>query len=135
MERSPELKAAMLKYYDAMSRGDASVIDRLISKQRDLIVIGTDPKEWWTESDAIDRVVEGQAQAGLKVIPGNIEAFREGSVGWVADRAKFVLPDGKETPVRSTAVFHQEGGEWKLIQAHASVGVPNEELLGAKLDS
>lgn len=135
MERSPELKAAMLKYYEAVSRGDAGLMDRLLSTQRDLVVIGTDAKEWWTEPAAIDRVLEGQAQAGLKVLPGDIEAFSEGSVGWVADRAKFVLADGKETPVRSTAVFHQEGGEWKLIQAHTSVGVPNEELLGAKLDS
>jgi hypothetical protein len=45
------------------------------------------------------------------------------------------LPNGKSFSPRWSAVFHQEGGEWKLVQMHASelhasVGIPNEELLG-----
>ena len=41
-----------------------------------------------------------------------------------------ILEDGTEIPTRSTAVFHREDGEWKMVQGHKSVGVSNEELFG-----
>jgi hypothetical protein len=31
--------------------------------------------------------------------------------------------------VRLTGVVHQEDGEWKAVQNHASIGVPNEHML------
>lgn len=36
---------------------------------------------------------------------------------------------GKRVPVRMTAVLHQEDGEWKAVQTHASIGVPNDRML------
>ncbi len=71
--------------------------------------------------------------AGIKLQPTNPQCYGEGSVGWCADRARFTLPDGTEQPVRLTAVFHQEGGDWKLVQSHASFGVRNAESIGADL--
>jgi hypothetical protein len=38
------------------------------------------------------------------------------------------LPDGQVVPFRLTAVFHREGQAWRMVQAHFSVGVPNERL-------
>lgn len=63
-------------------------------------------------------------------MPGQLQAYREGSVGWVIDRASFQLPDGTEVPFRNSAVFLQENGEWKVVHVHASIGVRNEELFG-----
>ena len=40
-------------------------------------------------------------------------------------RAALILTDGTEASFRWTAVFRQEGGEWKMIQGHASIGVAN----------
>ena len=37
--------------------------------------------------------------------------------------------DGKRAPVRITAVLHQEDGDWKAVQTHASIGVPNDRML------
>jgi len=134
MEQSPELKALMLRFYEAVSRGDAAFMERFLSKHGDVLVIGTDPNEWWADPTTITQTLQAQAQAGIQAVAGDLHAYREGSVGWVADRAKFVLPDGTEAPFRWTAVFHQEDGEWKLVQGHASVGVPNEEVLGTDLN-
>jgi hypothetical protein len=36
-------------------------------------------------------------------------------------------------PARRTAFFHKEGGEWKIVHAHSSIGVANEEMLGKEL--
>ena len=41
------------------------------------------------------------------------------------------MEDGRKILTHWTAVYHHEDGEWKMIQAHLSVGVPNEELFGA----
>ena len=60
--------------------------------------------------------------------PGDIQAFREGSVGWVAGRGYFEM-EGKRVPVRITAVLHQEDGEWKAVQTHSSIGVPNDRMM------
>ena len=66
-------------------------------------------------------------------VPGDPQVFREGSVGWVADRATFKLPDGTERPVRITVVLHKENGEWKIVHVHGSFGIPNEEAFGQEL--
>jgi ketosteroid isomerase-like protein len=66
----------------------------------------------------------------IEVSPRNLEAFVEGSVGWVSGWVVWILGDGREVPTRWTAVFHREGDDWKMVQAHTSVGVPNEKLFG-----
>ena len=38
-----------------------------------------------------------------------------------------------KVPFRITAVFHREGGGWKLVQEHASVAQTNEESLGVEI--
>ena len=43
------------------------------------------------------------------------------------------LPDGTEIPFRITGVYHQENGEWKVVQWHASIGISNEEAIGQEL--
>ncbi len=45
----------------------------------------------------------------------------------------FDFPDGTKIPFRLTAVFHQEDGEWKLVQSQTSVDGRNEDLMGHHL--
>ncbi|HEX5851126.1 MAG TPA: nuclear transport factor 2 family protein, partial [Rubrobacter sp.] len=59
-----------------------------------------------------------------------LDAFVEGTVGWASSRFSWRRTDDREIPMRWSAVFPREDGEWKLVQAHASVGVPNEEAFG-----
>jgi len=70
----------------------------------------------------------------LEVVHGAPHAYKEGSVGWISDRtAAWRLEDGTEVPFRLTAVFHKEDGDWKMVQAHTSVGVLNESTVGKAL--
>lgn len=135
MEQAPDLKEVMLRYYTAVSEGDTAFLEGILSSQGEVLIIGTDPEEWWTDPAAIKQALAAQAGAGIKLIAGELICRREGSVGWVADQAAFVLPDGGEMPFRFTAVFRQEGGEWKMVQAHASIGVPNEDVVGPDLEA
>ena len=129
MERSNELRDVWLGICTAMDSGDIATLARHLSSADDARAIGTDPNEWWSGS-RIHTVFREQMDAMGGRMPfraGDPEAFVEGSVGWVADQATFALPDG-DVPCRATAVLHREDGEWKLVQTHVSLGVPNEQL-------
>ena len=133
MQRSPEVAAATQKFYEALSTGDADTVTNLLSSADGTLLIGSDPDEWITDHAVIVDLFTAQVGAGVKVRSGDIQAYEEGSVGWIADRSTFVLPDGSEVPVRVTAVFHKEDGQWRMIQSHASIGVSNEEAIGTAL--
>ena len=136
MQRSDELKSIVLSLYQAASRGDVSFFEQNLSRDG-VTMIGTDPNEWWSGHAEVVRVYRAQSEelgGGINLTPGDdLEAYIEGSVGWTADRPSFQLPDGSRFPARVTFVFHQEDGQWKVVQAHFSVGVPNEEAFAQEL--
>ena len=43
--------------------------------------------------------------------------------------SRFLFPDGSLMQTRLTAVMRQEGGRWKLVHMHLSVGVPDEQVV------
>ena len=131
MERSEELRDLIRTTFDAYSRGDASFIDRHTSSQEGVRLIGSDPNEWFEGERAAEVLKQELQEGGVRVSSiGEVDAFVEGTVGWVSCRPVWTSDDGREIPTRWSAVFHQEDGEWKMVQAHTSVGVPNEELFG-----
>jgi ketosteroid isomerase-like protein len=131
MERSEELRDVIRSTFEAYSTGDASLIDRHTSSQDGVRLIGSDPYEWWEGERAAEVLKQEMQDSSVRVSSmGDIDAFVEGTVGWVSSRPVWTLEDGREIPTRWTAVFHQEEGEWKMVQAHTSVGVANEELFG-----
>jgi hypothetical protein len=135
MNPSDDLKNAILRFYESFTAGDVNIIEPILSRESSSLSIGTDPNEWWTGYDTIARVFKAQFQemGGVQMKAGDVKAFVEGTVGWVADRPIMRLPNGQEVMFRVTAVFHQEDGVWKMVQSHASVGVSNEEAIGKEL--
>jgi hypothetical protein len=47
MKPSNEVRNAVLGLYESMGMGDVGAIERLFSCQSGVLVIGTDPNEWW----------------------------------------------------------------------------------------
>ena len=135
MERAPELEQAMKDLYAAMGRGDGGFLRDFVSESDGVTMIATDPNEYWTDHGTITRVWAQQLDemGGLDIQPGELRAYRDGDVGWAADRPTIRMPDGSELPFRITAVYTRENGGWKLVQGHASIGVANEEALGQEL--
>ena len=56
----------------------------------------------------------------------------EGGVGWAAGRGWFDV-EGQRVAMRVTAVLHQEDGDWKTVQTHASIGVPDDRMFDPML--
>jgi ketosteroid isomerase-like protein len=139
MELSDELRDLTLRFYEATTTGDLSFFDRHVSHlEEGVVFVGTDPDEWWEAFEAFREAMRAQSEGmrGMRIVPGELQAHREGEVGWVVDRdASFELPDGTQIPFRSTLVFRREEGEWKLVHLHSSLGVRNEERFGEGVPS
>jgi ketosteroid isomerase-like protein len=130
LERSPEIEQVLRDRVDALARSDIDEIERRTSRDACALFIGSDASEWAEGHDEIMRGFRDLSPGGDRINVGldDVTAFREGSVGWAASRGYFES-DGKRVPVRSTAVFHQEDGEWKTVQVHVSIGVPDERIM------
>jgi ketosteroid isomerase-like protein len=130
-ERSPEIEQVLRDILDALVRSDVDEIGRRTSRDGCALSIGSDASEWAEGHDEIMRLFrESTPEGELGVTAGldDVKAFSEGSVGWAAGRGYFEM-GGSRVPVRLTAVLHQEDGDWKTVQSHASIGVPNEKML------
>jgi hypothetical protein len=127
MERSSDVANAIVGFYEAFGAGTAEAFDGIVSMDPDVMAIGTDPKERLDDREAW--------KAGFMNLPGvtmeagDVQGFRHESVGWIADRPTFTLPDGRRLRTRLTAVARKEDDRWKLLQLHVSVAVPDEIAL------
>ena len=135
MNRSKEITDAMKNFYDRWSAGDVSFINDFLSKQDDIVFVGTDPDEWWQGRDGIYKIWSTQFKemSGMTITSGRLSAYANGDVGWAIDNPKLRMPDGTQASLRMTCVFERESGDWRLVHGHASVGVPNEEVIGQEL--
>lgn len=137
LQESPELRDIFLRFYQAMEQGDATIALDLMSRDQGVLAIGTDPNEWWTDFAAIERAFTAQVSemrgAGIRFKPGNPQCYEEGNVGWGADQARILLPNGQQQAIRVTGVFRREGNNWKMVQSHTSIGMNNTDSLGIDL--
>jgi hypothetical protein len=137
MMRSAELRDLYVALSEAHSLADAAFIERHVSGQECVLSIGSDPNEWIEGEQVLEAFKRAlQEEEDVRSSPSEddfvreLDAFVEGTVGWAASRFRWRSKDGREIPMRWSAVFHREEGEWKMVQAHAFVGVPNEEVFG-----
>jgi hypothetical protein len=134
MQRCAELEELTRRLYEAVVQGDVAFFERHLSRGQTCVVIGTAPGEWWETYDAaIDRIRAQMAVAtgSVALTPGELRAYREGNVGWVADRPTFKLA-AVAKQCRHTSVLVQSDDQWQIVQHHFSIGVPNEQAFGTE---
>jgi hypothetical protein len=132
MKRSRELEDLTRGLYSAVSAGDVSFFERHLWQGEACVVIGTAPGEWWDSyEDALGAIRTQMAHAGnaIQLVPGEVCAFQEGSVGWIADRPTLTL-GSVAAPCRHTSVCVKQDGRWHIVQHHFSIGVSNEVVFG-----
>lgn len=132
MEPSDEVREIILDWFKAAVSGDASWRDRHVSREASLRIAGTDPGEWLS-GDTAYAFLKNEAEhltpdLNVKIDVAEAEAFVENEIAWGFALPTITLPNGSTAKVRWSAVFHREDGGWKLVQLHASAGVPNDQL-------
>lgn len=135
MDPAPELVLLVERLYRSWAALDYEAMLEAIARHPGTLVIGSDPQEWWAGPEEITAVMRAQAQE-MPTIHFEIEevdAWKEGTIGWAAVKAQMTMSDAPPTFTRSTLVLREEGAYWRVVQWHFSVAVPNEEVLGVGL--
>lgn len=111
---------------------DAMVWVNDISDREDVFVFGTAPEEVVMGGARTRELFGAQIrQYGVTIAPrGDVSAglAPNGLVGWVFANLDFSVTFEGQTitqPYRSLTVHLNEGGAWRIVQAHFSNGVPN----------
>ena len=126
MRGSTDVREALLRFFDRISESDVEVFDDVVSADPATFVVGTAPGELVRERE---RLRFGFEAEGLRLDPGEQPvAYEEGPLGWAYDEPTMTYPDGTEVHTRLTAIFQRDGDTWKLLHAHYSVGVPDDEV-------
>src|SRR6267143_2571689 len=129
MKRSTEIEKLISESVAAYERGDVAFIERTTSKQPGVVSIGTDANEYELDYERIVKAARGEMAGSpqMRVRVGEVRAYEHGDVGW-ADGTGYLEIGGQSVEIRNTSVFLREAGEWRSIQAHSSIGVPNERM-------
>lgn len=132
MEPSTEVQDAYVQLLKALSGGDAAAFTARFSPQPGTLFFGTSPEEWIEGPSAVGEFAEGMVpalqRAGLTLHPGHPQGYREGSVGWVADRLTIRSASGHAQELRVSVVFREEDGRWKAVLYGHSLGVPDDQV-------
>ncbi len=125
MKESAAVVDAWRRFCDGVSNKRVDQFDDIVSKEA-MLIIGTAPGENVTDRDAMKFGFETE---GITLQIRTARGFEEGPLGWVVDEPRFGFPDGSGMDCRVTAIMRNEGGTWRLVHAHFSVGVPDDEVV------
>jgi hypothetical protein len=136
MQASSEIREAALQAVQYQVTNNIAAIMETCSREPGFLNIGTAPGEWVVGAAALEAGLRAAAAAGGGGMPEpqnlEIEAYQEGTVGWGSERGTIQLPNGVTLSIRGTFVVHQEDGRWKAVQIHASIGIPDDQIMNLK---
>ena len=135
MRRSPEIEQLVRDMVGAMTRGDVDAAGRMLSSDEGVVMIGSSPEEYTRTQEEMRRLLEDSTPEGpiqIHVAVDDVHGYEEGDVAWADSTGSFRR--GSDTvAVRFTTAFHREQDGWRCVQAHASIGVPNELMFDPSL--
>jgi hypothetical protein len=130
MHESPEVRELALRLFQAAAAGDNAALLAAVSREADVLFIGTDPGEWWRGYESVAHALttppDTEPSGGSIVAPEGL-AYEAGEVGWAAVHGKVSFPGEAPIPLRLTLVCQREQAGWRVVQWHVSIGVPNED--------
>jgi ketosteroid isomerase-like protein len=126
VQPSPEIVAAVAEFVRRMQAGDADGANDLISRDPSLVFIGS-AGEWVDDQETLR---SGRLDPGEGIISGDHpQAWARGDVGWYVDQPAWQFADGTRADMRMTAVLQRESDGWRIVHAHLSVAVPDNECV------
>lgn len=127
MQESTELRDLMIRYYEASTNTDVEFLDQIIARLPEALIIGTDDEEWWADGTSAAEIWTSawRRRGSSPIVNYDPKAYVSGDIGWVVDHPSWQRPGRPARPFRLTAIYHRINGEWKMLHAHFSLGVPN----------
>ena len=126
MAPSVEVRDTVLEFYRRMLAGEAEAANDLITRDPAMIFIGS-AGEWVDDQATLRSGTQVDAE-GLEAGPNPV-GYANGDVGWFADQPEWVFADGSRAQMRMSAVLQREPVGWRIVHAHLSVAVPDNECV------
>jgi len=132
---SPELLAVSRRWFEAIRTKNIGALRDYLSTADELRFIGTGENEFWN-----GRAVRDGISGFFKELPApevweelEGEAYENGESGWSSFVHKIQFAGLANADIhRTVLVFVLERGAWKIVNRHASVSVPNIDLVGTE---
>jgi hypothetical protein len=131
MQESAAVRDGLRTFYERFSAHDPDGFVDIIATGPGVSVIGSAPGEGHdTREGWVSTYAKFIPELGMRLEAGaNPRGWEEGTVGFVIDEPKFVMPDGSYLPTRLTGVLHREQDAWKVVHLRFSVGVPDRDAI------
>jgi hypothetical protein len=116
MERSEELRGCLSSLIETFGTPlMGSAFSDAIAAEPGVLLVGTDPAEWWGDPDNLLRVVQAQGKElqGAAAAVTHSEGWVQGEVGWGAVRAVVSFPDGVS---RHAADYRDAGSPLRWLE-------------------
>jgi hypothetical protein len=110
-------------------------LERMTSRDESVVSIGSDPGEYargFDENMRLTRESLPSEGVHIHVHVDEVRAYEDGGFGWMDGVGRFERDD-ESVEVRMTGVLRREEGEWRWVQSHTSIGVPNEMMFDPSL--
>lgn len=122
MESADDLVLVARQYFDAAATGSVTAwVAEHLGDPGGFRLVGTDQNEVLTGESAVAYLLSGEGHAReVTVDLLEVEAFREGPVGWVFAVPRLSRREHQPVEVRWTAVFVRRANRWELVQLHVS---------------
>jgi len=129
-------KAAVDDFWRAISTQDLDLLSRVIARDEEMVIFGTDAAERWVGSSAF-LSAEAQLMQAFDVESLNRQADTlhvdsRGDVAWFSTVFDLnINVDGETallTGLRTTGVLEKRSGHWVIVQAHTSTPVAGQQI-------
>src|SRR3954454_13256956 len=128
MRQSASLEQAVRDMVRTMNTSDLDATEAVMSDQDGVVVIGTDVTEYTRGREQIMQLIRDSmpdGSVGGTFTVNEVHAYEHGDMGWF-DSLQTFESAGRLVAMRCTGVVQQQDGRWRVVQEHASIGVPFE---------
>jgi ketosteroid isomerase-like protein len=129
-----ELSTLIRDWYYSASEGRMDQFLSFFAQDARVVYFGTDPDEQWYGYEQIHSFFEDLFRTYGKwtIMSKNLVVQQLAEAAIFSDEVELSARYGESSiaqDARMTGALIRENGQWKIVQAHFSFGVPNSELL------
>jgi ketosteroid isomerase-like protein len=130
-EEERRILAVLHEMLDAQEVGDVGRVLDTFSSGPEAAHMATDGVKWETSWEAAHAVTAVPGD-GMRMVADQFDIHLQGGVAWAEGFARISNQSGAERLVRMTYVLVREGGQWVIVQSHASLPVRDDEIFKLK---
>src|SRR5215831_6031756 len=132
-EEERRILAVLHEMLDAQEVGNVGRVLDTLSSGQEAAHMATDGVNWETSWEAAHAVTAVPGD-GMRLVADHFDIHLQGGIAWAEGLGRISNQSGAERPVRMSCVLIREGGQWVIVQSHASLPVRDAEIFKLETD-